>query len=123
MLVKKHMKLTGLKKLLYIASFLFPFLMLSQTSADTQNKQPSDFWRNVRFGGGIGLSFANGAFSGTLAPNAIYEFNDSFGLGVGLNGTYSKTDSFKATILGGSILGFTILFTVFSCLQNSKNFM
>ncbi|WP_338731916.1 alpha-ketoglutarate decarboxylase [Mangrovimonas cancribranchiae] len=74
-------------------------------SANAQ-EHSSNFWQHVRFGGGIGLSFGDGFFSGTLAPSAIYQFNSQFALGVGLNGTYnSRKDYYKSTILGGSVIG------------------
>jgi len=81
---------------------------------------PSNFWKNVRFGGGIGLSFGDGFFSGTLAPSAIYEFNEQFALGLGLNGTYnSLKDRYTSTIIGGSVLS---LYNVFPELQLSAEF-
>ncbi|MCB0456660.1 MAG: alpha-ketoglutarate decarboxylase [Flavobacteriaceae bacterium] len=78
------------------------------------------FWDHVRFGGGLGLSFGDGFFSGTVAPSAIYEFNDQFALGVGLNGTYnSLKNTYKSTILGGSVIS---LFNVIEELQFSAEF-
>ena len=69
-----------------------------------QEPAPS-FWDNVRFGGGLGLSFGSGYFSGTIAPSAIYEFNEQFAAGLGLNFTYrSEKDFFNSTIVGGSVL-------------------
>ncbi|RKE98939.1 alpha-ketoglutarate decarboxylase [Ichthyenterobacterium magnum] len=92
-------------------------LAISQTNTTTND---SGFWNNVRFGGGVGLSFGDGFFSGTIAPSAIYEFNDQFALGVGLNGTYNKRKNFyKSTILGGSVLG---LFNVVDEIQLSAEF-
>ncbi|MFT5752322.1 MAG: hypothetical protein ACI86L_001835 [Dokdonia sp.] len=85
----------------------------------------SNFWQNVRFGGGIGLSFGNGFFSGTLAPSAIYEFNEQFSAGVGLNGTYNKLKTtsqnfgYTSTIVGGSLL---TLFNVIPEIQLSGEF-
>ena len=82
--------------------------------------QKSQFWSHVRIGGGIGLSFGDGFFSGTLAPSAIYDFNDKFSLGVGLNGTYNKEKNFyESTIVGGSILG---LYNVIPQVQISTEF-
>ena len=79
---------------------LFPLILLAQNN--TQN----DFWNHVRFGGGIGLSFGDGFFSGTLAPSAIYQFNEQFALGLGLTGTYNEQkDIYKSTVLGGSLIG------------------
>ena len=83
-------------------------------------KASNDFWQNVHFGGGIGLSFGDGFFSGTLAPSAIYEFNEMFAAGIGLNGTYNKREDFyKSTILGGSILA---LFNPIQEIQLSSEF-
>jgi len=86
---------------------LFTFLFTSITFAQEEPpKEKSEFWKNVRFGLGGGISTGNGFFSGTLAPNAVYQFDKNFGLGVGLNGTYNKRKGFsKSTIIGGSILG------------------
>lgn len=69
-----------------------------------QNK--ANFFDKVRFGGGVGLGFGDGFFSGTLAPSAIYQFNQQFALGVGLNGTYnkSKKPGYNSTIFGGSVM-------------------
>lgn len=76
------------------------------TAQDSQQNASSDFWQNVRFGGGIGLSFGDNFFSGTLAPSAIYQFNEQFALGVGLTGTYNEQkDTYKSTVLGGSLIG------------------
>ena len=80
----------------------------------------NDFWNHVRFGGGIGLSFGDGFFSGTLAPSAIYEFNEQFALGVGVNGTYNKRKNFyKSTVVGGSLIG---LFNPIQEIQLSAEF-
>ncbi|MEM5566605.1 alpha-ketoglutarate decarboxylase [Psychroserpens sp. AS72] len=81
------------------------FAGFSLQSFSQEDNQQNDFWKNVRFGGGIGLSFGDGFFSGTLAPSAIYDFNDQFSLGLGLNGTYnSLKNSYNSTIFGASII-------------------
>lgn len=75
-------------------------------SQETTQKKKSDFWKHVRFGGGIGLGFGDGYFSGTIAPSAIYQFDQKFSLGVGLNASYYKRNNlYKSTVLGGSIIG------------------
>lgn len=85
-----------------ILSFL---IFISYLSMNAQNNT-SNFWNQVRFGGGIGLNFGDGFFSGTLAPSAIYKFNSQLSLGVGLNGTYhSRKNQYKSTVLGGSVIG------------------
>lgn len=84
-----------------------------------QEEEPT-FWDNVRFGGGVGLSFGNGFFSGTLAPSAIYDVNEVVSLGVGLNGTYNSfRNNYNSTILGGGVIS---LFNVIPELQLSAEF-
>ncbi|TYA52438.1 alpha-ketoglutarate decarboxylase [Formosa maritima] len=84
------------------------------------NKQPNDFWSRVQFGGGIGLGFGDGYFSGTLAPSAIYRLNNYVALGIGLSGTYNtEKNYYKSSIIGGSILG---LFNPIPELQLSTEF-
>jgi hypothetical protein len=64
-----------------------------------------NFWDNVRIGGGLGLSFGDGFFSGTVSPIAIYEINPQFSAGLGLNATINNRKNFyKSTILGGSLI-------------------
>ena len=100
--------------------FAFLIIFTSISFSQTPNADTKDFWRHVRFGGGIGLSFGDGFFSGTLAPSAIYEFNPQFALGVGLNGTYNSQKNFyKSTIFGGSIIG---LFNPIQEIQLSAEF-
>lgn len=92
---------------------------LFTTSVMAQDKS-SDFWNHVRFGGGIGLSFGDGFFSGTIAPSAIYEFNEQIALGLGLNGTYNKQENFyKSTVIGGSLIS---LFNPIQEIQLSAEF-
>jgi hypothetical protein len=103
-----------LKIILILAFFSFNFSTLK-----AQESQDS-FWNNVRFGGGLGLSFGNGFFSGTIAPSAIYEFDNQFAAGVGLNATYAKRQNwFKSTILGASVIS---LYSPIEALQLSAEF-
>lgn len=106
---------SGIKKVLIL------FLVLGAIQVGTaQEETRSKFWSQVRFGGGIGLSFGNGFFSGTLAPSAIYEFNDYVALGVGLNGTYNSfRNNYSSTIVGGSVIS---LFNPIPELQLSAEF-
>ena len=85
-----------------------------------QQSSRGDFWNHVRFGGGIGLGFGDGYFSGTITPSAIYQFNPVVAMGVGLNGTYNKRkDYYKSFIVGGSVLG---LFNPIPSIQFSVEF-
>jgi len=101
------MKTTLFFKHTYFILLFFNCLVFSSVKAQ-ENRQngPSDFWQNVSFGGGIGLSFGDNFFSGTLAPSAIYQFNEQFALGLGLTGAYNEQkDIYKSTVLGGSLIG------------------
>lgn len=99
-----------------IACLIFGF---SYSQGQTQ-KVKSDFWKKVRFGGGIGLSFGDGYFSGTIAPSGIYQFDNQFALGIGLSGSYFKRKNlYKSTVIGGSIIG---LFNPIRELQLSSEF-
>ena len=105
---------------------------LDQTHVYAQESgadQKSDFWKNVRFGGGLGLSFGDGFFSGGITPTGIYQFDEQFAAGVGLNASYnSQKDVYDSTILGGSVLGLfnpipeIQLSTEFEQLHVSRNF-
>jgi hypothetical protein len=89
------------------AIIVFFILFLSLVNQSKSQNYKSDFWEHVKYGGGIGLNFGDGFFSGTLAPNAVYEFNNYFSLGLGVNGTFnSQKDVYKSTILGGSLIGY-----------------
>lgn len=65
----------------------------------------STFWQNVRFGGSLGLGFGSGYTDVTLAPSALYEVNEYFGVGIGLQGTYvNQKNYYTSFIYGGSII-------------------
>lgn len=104
----------------YSFLLLFFFIYSIITAQNNNDQKTNNFWSNVSFGGGIGVSTGTGFFSATLAPSAIYNFNDQFALGVGLNGTYNRSkDFFKSTIIGGSVIG---LFNPIEALQLSAEF-
>ncbi|TXE18117.1 alpha-ketoglutarate decarboxylase [Psychroserpens burtonensis] len=98
MKICKHLKFKYLLILSLCAAS--PFQSFSQDDAPE-----NEFWKHVRFNGAIGLSFGDGFFSGTLAPGAIYQFNEDFGLGMRVNGTYNKLkNSYDSTVLGASVI-------------------
>ena len=104
----------------YVTKILFSLLVVFSTNKSFAQNQENEFWEHVRFGGGIGMSFGDGFFSGTLAPSAIYQFNPQFAAGVGLSGTYnSLKNRYTSTILGGSIIG---LYNVIPEIQLSAEF-
>ncbi|MFS4466868.1 alpha-ketoglutarate decarboxylase [Maribacter sp. 2210JD10-5] len=89
-----------LKKLFFLL-----FLMLSINLVSAQNGIPrSDFWSNVRFGGGLGFGLNNGGFNASVSPSAIYQFNDQLAAGTALNFNYAKFDNDKRVAYGASAL-------------------
>ena len=88
----------------FIVLIVFFFITAPNCFYAQENKE--NFWNHVRFGGGLGLNFGDGFFSSTIAPSGIYEFNDVFALGLGLNATFNNLKrEYKSTILGGSLIG------------------
>jgi len=85
--------------------FFAPGWMMAQETETSLKKAPNPFWQHVRFGGSLGLGFGNGYFNGSIAPSAIYDFNSITSAGVSLSGAYAKQNNFKATSVGGSIIG------------------
>lgn len=72
----------------------------------TVNAQQSDFWSHVRFGGAVGAAFGSGYTDVTLAPGAIYQFNEYVGLGAGVQGSYSEQKHlYSSWMYGGSLIG------------------
>ena len=82
------------------------FAFVSQTSYSQQLKPQNEFWRNVRYGGALGLGFGSDSFSIAVAPSAIYQVSEKFATGLSLNFEYSKFGDSEFTAYGGSILNF-----------------
>lgn len=79
--------------------FLLVCLGLSLSSFS----QKSDFWENVQFGGGVSLGFGSQTTIG-ISPSAIYNFDNGFALGAGLNYLYSEINDFSTSVYGASII-------------------
>jgi len=83
-----------MKKLVFLV-FLF--------SSFSGFSQKSDFWKNVRFGGGFTLGFGSQTTIG-VSPSAIYDFDNGFSLGAGFNYIYSEAGAFSTNVYGGNII-------------------
>lgn len=79
----------------------------------------SNFYEHVRFGGSLGASFSNDAFSAFLAPKAVYDFNEFVSAGVGIAGSYTNANYFSAHSVSGSLIG---LFRPLQNIQLSSEF-
>lgn len=90
----------------FILTTLFSSRFLLAQQQTIAYKSQSDFWQKVQFGGGIGLSFGSGYTDISLAPGAIYNFNEYVALGLGAQYTYVKQKNYYASHLYGvSIIG------------------
>jgi hypothetical protein len=84
-----------MKKILF---FLFLYFSLTSFS-----QQRNNFWENVQFGGGFSAGFGNQTTIG-ISPSAIYNFDNGFALGAGLNYLYSEISDFTTQVYGASII-------------------
>jgi hypothetical protein len=103
------MQKNNLKTLIRTLFFLFlfgtPFIVLSQEKPLPKAKT-NDFWDHVQFGGAFGLSLGNEYTDITIAPSAIYNFNDHFALGTGLQYSHLKQKNYySSNVVGGNLIG------------------
>lgn len=65
-----------------------------------------EFWKKVRYGGGLGLNIGGGFTNISLSPTAIYDINQTISVGAGLQGSYvSSRNNFSSFIYGASLIG------------------
>jgi hypothetical protein len=103
--MRKNPLLSVLKSTFIAVSVFFSCSLFAQQSS-TLTQNSSVFWRNVQFGGGIGLGFGSGYTDISLAPSAIYNFNEYVALGLGVQYTYAKQKNFyTSNLYGTSIIG------------------
>jgi hypothetical protein len=93
-------------------SFLLLLLFFGVSSPITAQEKPlpkaktGAFWDHVQFGGGFGISAGNDYTDITIAPSAIYNFDDNFALGLGLQYSHLKQRNFyNSNVVGGSVIG------------------
>ena len=101
--------------------FLFGlFFIFSTISLNAQDSE-SNFWNDVRFGGGFNVGFGNNNTTLAISPSAIYDFSDEFSAGLSLSYLYSKNKAFNSTanVYGASIIS---LYNPFDSIQFSGEF-
>ena len=93
---------------LFIVGTFFCFNSFGQIDLSSVQSPKKDFWKQVSFGGGLGLNFGDGYFSGGVSPSAVYNFNQYFSAGLGL--TYNflsdkrRIPDVRISSYGGSII-------------------
>jgi len=104
-LMTKNCFLNESKSFFTLIAVFFSCCLFAQQD-DLQSETENQFWRNVQFGGGIGLGFGSGYTDISLAPSAIYNFNKYVAFGVGAQYKYLKQKDYYASHLyGGSLIG------------------
>jgi long-subunit fatty acid transport protein len=89
----------------FLSAFFYSESAFCQENNTLSQNQKSEFWSKVRFGGGIGLAIGNNYTDITLAPGAIYDFNQYISLGFGIQGSYVKQKNFfESYIYGASMI-------------------
>ena len=115
LMIKSSLKRVS-KSILIGLTLLFSYGVFAQGETSMPAEQ-KDFWRKVQIGGGIGLSFGSGYTNISLAPSAIYNFNQYIALGLGAQYTYVKQKNYySSNLYGGSLIG---LFNPISQIQLS----
>ena len=84
---------------------LFLFLTFS-IAGFSQNQPPiytapNAFWSKVQFGGGLGLAFGNGYTDISISPSAIYNVNEIFAVGTGLQFSYASSKNYYSNFVYG----------------------
>lgn len=93
---------------LFIVVSFFWFSSFAQIDLSSVQSNKKDFWNQASFGGGVGLSFGDGYFSGGISPSAVYNFNQYFSSGLGLTYNYlsdkRNNPDYKSSAYGGSVI-------------------
>lgn len=94
------------------AKTVFLFILLTFSCSFYAQEEPlpkaktGDFWEHVQVGGGFGLAIGNDYTDITIAPSAIYNFNEHFALGTGLQYSNLKQKHYYfSNVYGGSLIG------------------
>jgi len=99
------MKSFSLNKLTKIGGIVIFTLFSAFANAQNNPLEQGDFWSRVRYGGGLGLGIGTGYTDIMVAPSAIYDFNEYFSAGLGLQGSYVKVkNNFESYIYGASLV-------------------
>lgn len=102
--MKKNLLINLTKR---VAFLYFIGLTLGVSAQQTpHNELKSNFWNKVQFGGGLGLGFGSGYTNISVAPSAIYNVNEYFSAGLGVQYNYLKQkDFYSSSQYGASIIG------------------
>jgi hypothetical protein len=102
--MKKNTLLHFSKIILTLLIFNFSTILLAQK--DTLGIKPkSEFWKKVSFIPSIGLGFGSGFTNISVAPAAVYNVNQYFSTGLGIQYSYLKQRNlFSSNTYGASLI-------------------
>ncbi len=101
----KSSLLTGIYKPIFLSMFLLFSAAIQAQEKPLPKAKTGAFWEHVSYGGGLGLAIGNDYTDITVAPSAIYNFNDYVALGAGLQYSYLKQkDYYSSNVYGGSLI-------------------
>jgi long-subunit fatty acid transport protein len=94
------MKSTNYKKSTFLVAFV---AIMCFNFASAQNSIPAS--QRVHVGGTLGLSFGSGFTNIVVAPSVIYDVNQYFSAGAGVQGSYVNwKNNFESYIYGASLI-------------------
>ena len=97
--------LIKLRIILLISLFLTLTLPI-YAQESIQNSQKNNFWKQVRFGGNLGIGIGNNLTNIVIGPSAIYQINSIFATGVGIQYNYlHQKNLLKSNMYGVNLLG------------------
>ncbi|MGC4040663.1 MAG: outer membrane beta-barrel protein [Flavobacterium sp.] len=104
-MIKSSFLDNGLKTVFIAIFLMFPVLFHAQQTPLPKAKTGA-FWESVQFGGGLGVSVSKDYTDVTVAPSAIYNFNEYVSLGAGLQYSRLKQKNYYSShVYGGSLIG------------------
>ncbi|WP_269227031.1 hypothetical protein [Flavobacterium eburneipallidum] len=93
------------KLFLVVLTLSFFYTSFAQQQSIPSHQQ-NNFWQNVQFGGGLGLSIGSGYTDISVSPSAIYNINSVVAVGTSLQfGYVSARNNFSSTVYGASLIG------------------
>lgn len=95
----KLLNINHITKIVFVVS-----LFTCSHNLKAQELEDRDFWRRVHFGGGLGVGFGSNYTNISLAPSAIYDFNQYISAGIALQGSYVRDKNFYESYMFGPSL-------------------
>ncbi|MEZ0129660.1 hypothetical protein AB9T88_07815, partial [Flavobacterium sp. LBUM151] len=93
------------KSFFMILIVLFSKFSFAQEAQKYVIDNSNHFWDKVQFGGGLGLGIGSGYTDISVMPSAIYNVNEIFAVGLGLQfGYLSSKNYYESYVYGGSLI-------------------